>query len=363
MNSAPSQEPGCVPVLDDAMESHAGAASWGVQRMKNRIRATLVELASQRSMNFAFVDQVLVSGSNFVAGILLARAFGIFEFGRFALAWMFVEFIGSLQFAAIIQPMLNIGPKQAEADSDRYYGALIAQQAAACMVFGVAAWLSATVAGWLLSDPEFNRLALPLCAAIMGYQLQCFFRRYFFARDRPVAGLFNDALRFAIQIAATAALAFGWPGSTAGAGQFRSGSGCSRRTCRRAHRITPQHRQAGASDGDSGHDHGSPDQYKPGIPRASALQRAFCEHRAARGMAMRSRIRFCDLHRSGHLGGSPRTAKNHLFFLRRGRCLYRHRSLSLDPLWRPRRRRGRLVPGGDHSGRSASGRIRPLEQS
>src|SRR5260370_291531 len=146
MNSAPSQEPGCVPVLDDAMESHSGAARWGVQRMKNRFRATLVKLASQRSMNFAFVDQVLVSGSNFVAGILLARAFGIFEFGRFALAWMFVEFIGSLQFAAIIQPMLNIGPKQPEANSDRYYDAVIVQQAAACMVFGLVAWLSATAA-------------------------------------------------------------------------------------------------------------------------------------------------------------------------------------------------------------------------
>src|SRR5216683_4851234 len=145
MDSVPSQEPGCAPVLDDAMESRSGAASWSARRMKHRVRATLVQLASQRSMNFAFVDQVLVSGSNFVAGILLARAFGIFEFGRFALAWMFVEFIGSLQFAAIIQPMLNIGPKQAEADSDRYYGALIAQQAAACMVFGVADWLSATV--------------------------------------------------------------------------------------------------------------------------------------------------------------------------------------------------------------------------
>jgi O-antigen/teichoic acid export membrane protein/peptidoglycan/xylan/chitin deacetylase (PgdA/CDA1 family) len=194
--------------------------------MKNRFRATLVKLASQRSMNFAFVDQVLVSGSNFVAGILLARAFGIFEFGRFALAWMFVEFIGSLQFAAIIQPMLNIGPKQTETDSDRYYDAVIAQQAAACMVFGVVAWLSATVAGWLLSDPEFSRLALPLCAAIMGYQLQCFFRRYFFARDRPLAGLVNDALRFAVQIAATVALAFVWPGSTAGAGLWIVAAAC-----------------------------------------------------------------------------------------------------------------------------------------
>jgi O-antigen/teichoic acid export membrane protein/peptidoglycan/xylan/chitin deacetylase (PgdA/CDA1 family) len=194
--------------------------------MKNRIRATLMQLASQRMMNFAFFDQALVSSSNFLAGILLARAFGVFEFGRFALAWMFVEFIGSLQGAAIIQPMLNIGPKQAEAGRDRYYDAVLAQQAAACMVFGLVAWLAATLAGWLLSDPEFDSLALPLCAAIMAYQLQSFFRRYFFSRDRPIAGLVNDALRFTVQIAATAALAFGWPGSTAAAGLWIVAAAC-----------------------------------------------------------------------------------------------------------------------------------------
>src|SRR6266851_9066970 len=179
MDSVPSQEPGCAPVPDDAMESRSGAASWSARRMKHRVRATLVQLALQRAMNFAFFDQVLVSGSNFLAAILLARAFGIVEFGIFTLAWMFVEFIGSLQTAAIIQPMLNIGPKQSQGDSDRYLDAVLAQQAALCAVSGPAAWLIASLAGELVSDPEFNRLAFPLAAAVVAYQLQCFFRRYF----------------------------------------------------------------------------------------------------------------------------------------------------------------------------------------
>lgn len=156
----------------------------------------------------------------------MARTFGIFEYGRFTLAWLFVEFIGSLQAAAIIQPMLNIGPKRAEADRDFYYDAVLAQQALGCMVFGLVAWAIVTLAGWLLSDPEFGRLALPLCAAVMAYQLQSFFRRYFFARDRPIAGLVNDALRFTVQIAATAALAFAWPGSTAAVGLWIIAAGC-----------------------------------------------------------------------------------------------------------------------------------------
>jgi O-antigen/teichoic acid export membrane protein/peptidoglycan/xylan/chitin deacetylase (PgdA/CDA1 family) len=194
--------------------------------MKHRVHATLLRLASQRMRNFAAFDQVLASGSNFLTGILLVRALGLFEYGRFALAWMFVEFLASLQAAAIIQPMLNIGPKQAEADRDRYYDAVFAQQVIACMVFGPVAWASATLAGWMLSDPEFDRLALPLCAAVVAYQLQSFFRRYFFARDRPITGLVNDALRFTIQIAATSALAFAWPGSTAAVGLWIVAAGC-----------------------------------------------------------------------------------------------------------------------------------------
>jgi O-antigen/teichoic acid export membrane protein len=191
-----------------------------------RVRATLLRLASQRTRNLAIFDQVLASGSNFLTGILLARTFGIVEYGSFTLAWLFVEFIGSLQTAVIIQPMVNVGPKQSEADHDLYYDAVLAQQALACMVFGPVALVVVRLAGWLLSEPEFGRLALPLCAAIIAYQLQCFFRRYFFARDRPVAGIVNDGLRFTVQIAATAALAFAWPGATAPVGLWIMAAGC-----------------------------------------------------------------------------------------------------------------------------------------
>jgi O-antigen/teichoic acid export membrane protein len=177
-------------------------------------------------MNFAFLDQVVVSGCNFLSAILLARAFGIYEFGRFTLAWMLVESTGSVQFAAIIQPMLNIGPKQADADGDRYYDAVVAQQGAACALLGILVWAGAMLAGWLFADPELHRLAVPLSAAIITYQLHSFFRRYFFARDRAFAALCTDVLRFATQIAATLALPFAWAGATAVAGIWIVAAAC-----------------------------------------------------------------------------------------------------------------------------------------
>ena len=42
--------------------------------MVKAIVNVLIGFASQRATNFAFLDQVVVSGANFVAGILLARS-------------------------------------------------------------------------------------------------------------------------------------------------------------------------------------------------------------------------------------------------------------------------------------------------
>ena len=182
------------------------------------VSAALAWFLPNRLMRFAFLDQAVASGGNFVAAILLARALGIYEFGRFALAWMLVEFVGSLQFAAIIQPMLNIGAKQGEADRNRYYHAVIVQQAAACIVFGFTVGLGVALLGWLTSNPTLIEVALPLCIAIITYQIYEFCRRYLFARDRPAEGLCTDLLRFGVQLGAIVALPIAWPDATAEAG-------------------------------------------------------------------------------------------------------------------------------------------------
>src|ERR1043166_39804 len=61
-------------------------------------------------------------------------------------------------------------------------------------------------------------VALPLCAAIITYQLYEFFRRYLFARGRPAAGLCIDLVRFGVQLGAILALPYAWPNATAETG-------------------------------------------------------------------------------------------------------------------------------------------------
>lgn len=174
--------------------------------MVRAISSVLFGFVSQRATNFAFLDQLVVSGANFVAGILLARSLGLHEYGLFALAWLLVEFVGSLQFAAIIQPMMNIGPKQAEADAMDYYSAVALQQGLVCLVLAILVSAGIASVGVALSEPQLSELAVPLFAAIVAYQLHNFLRRYFFVGDRGMVALCNDVLRFVVQIVAIAAL-------------------------------------------------------------------------------------------------------------------------------------------------------------
>ena len=174
--------------------------------MKQRSKATLALLGV--TTRLSFIDQALVSGGNFTAGILMARAFGLYQFGRFTLIWMAVEFLMSLHFVTVLQPMLNIGPKQAEADGDKYFGSVAAQQVLSCLIMGTLASLAAPLAGSLFAEPAVTNLAAPLFACVTTYQLHNFFRRYLFLRERPVRALLVDMTRFGVQLAVTFALIF-----------------------------------------------------------------------------------------------------------------------------------------------------------
>ena len=90
-------------------------------------------LQSFKWAKWALADQVIVSGSNFLSNILLARILGIEEFGRYVLAWTVVLFVQGLQFSAVSSTMLSIGPKHDAEAARSYFGAIFVHQA----IFGM----------------------------------------------------------------------------------------------------------------------------------------------------------------------------------------------------------------------------------
>jgi O-antigen/teichoic acid export membrane protein len=142
----------------------------------------------------------MVSGVNFLTGILLARYLGLKEFGVFTLVWMAVLFVNGLQFAMICSPMMSIGPKQAADEAPAYYGAVLSQQVAFAALSFVVLYIGVKASGIFFPQWQVQHLALPLASVALAFQMQDFMRRYFFTRNRASAAIVNDAIRYLGQL-------------------------------------------------------------------------------------------------------------------------------------------------------------------
>ncbi|MEJ2202081.1 MAG: oligosaccharide flippase family protein, partial [Desulfuromonadaceae bacterium] len=162
-----------------------------------------------RHVNWALADQAMVSGVNFLTGILFARYLGLEEYGRFTLAWMAVLFCNSFQQAGIIAPMMSFGPKQKVEDEPAYYGAVVVQQLLWSVLCFFLLWGGVRLSGLVKPEWHIQHLGLPLSTALLAWQLQDFLRRYFFVRDQGGLAFFNDAISYLGQLTLLVVL-FNW---------------------------------------------------------------------------------------------------------------------------------------------------------
>ncbi len=148
----------------------------------------------------ALTDQAVVSGTNFLTNVMLARFLGLRGFGVFALAWMSVLFVNSLQGALVIVPMMSIAPKQEEKDRPSYFGAVVFQELVLVSFCFVLVFAALRISGHFFRHADLHQLALPLAASAFAYQAQDFVRRYFFATRRGRRALADDALSYLTQL-------------------------------------------------------------------------------------------------------------------------------------------------------------------
>jgi O-antigen/teichoic acid export membrane protein len=163
------------------------------------IAAGLLLLRRLGQINWALADQIIVSAGNFLTMLMLARALGMAEFGRFTLCWMAVLFGGHMQQALILAPMASIGPKQPAVDAPSYFGAVVAQQLLFAGLVSVATGLSVGLIETIWKGGE-GSIVLPVLAASCAHQNWEFLRRYFFTTRQGSVALATDALRTATQV-------------------------------------------------------------------------------------------------------------------------------------------------------------------
>jgi O-antigen/teichoic acid export membrane protein/thymidylate kinase len=173
---------------------------------------------------FAIADQVLISGTNFVTMVLLARGLSSpAAFGAFVLVHSILLFSNSLQSALVTQPHNVLGASRHGQDYIRYTSSTIFLQIALALLAGTAigfVWVVGAFVGWSLSP-----LILAMLPTVIAWQLHEFMRRVLYTENRTSMALLIDVLGYGGQLLAICVLY--WRGHMTGPSALYAISGAS----------------------------------------------------------------------------------------------------------------------------------------
>ena len=161
---------------------------------------TIQLLKKYKHINWALVDQAMVSGVNFLTGIMTARFLGLKEFGTFTLVWAVVLFFHGLQLAIIVNPMMTIGPKQSSDKLLQYYGAVFTQQIAFCVLGVIFIFLGSFSMSAMFPHLQILEIVPALIVVTVAFQSQDFLRKYLFTRQRGHLAFINDGISYIGQL-------------------------------------------------------------------------------------------------------------------------------------------------------------------
>lgn len=153
----------------------------------------------------AAVDQAIISLSNFIATVILARNVTPTQLGVYAVGFTALRLARSVQEGLVIQPMNVIGPGMNETSFRRY------ATSTSLIQVGLALASSAAVAfcGWLLiitGNDTAGPALFSLWFAFLWWQLQEYLRRMLYTRGSVLYAVVNTFLANAVRLV----LMFAW---------------------------------------------------------------------------------------------------------------------------------------------------------
>jgi O-antigen/teichoic acid export membrane protein len=157
----------------------------------------------------ALADQVFVSGSNFLIGIILARAFGAEVFGLYVIATTYQMYANTFQSSLVVSPMVTALPHQQDENkrnnlvSGFLFCALIL-----ILISMLCITLIAHVIGVYVPSLQLGSNTLPLMLAIVGFQLQDWLRKALYAMQKVESVLWLDIAAYGGQLTSLGLLFF-----------------------------------------------------------------------------------------------------------------------------------------------------------
>ena len=170
------------------------AKSIRLAYFSRKVGAIFEFIKSKRHISWALADQGIVSGTNFINNMILARIFGVDLFGQFSLLWMIVLFAGNFQLVTIIQPLYVLGIKYKE--NDDYYSGVLFLQIIEAALFFVLSFFGYCLFSILYLNELSVSVAVSLAFLIFFNMLQDFFRRLFFVKGTGSVAVLFDSINY-----------------------------------------------------------------------------------------------------------------------------------------------------------------------
>lgn len=143
--------------------------------------------------SWAFLDQALVSGTNFLSNILLAKYLGIEEFGVYVLIVLGILLFSSIFQSLVTVPMMNITPKTY---SKREYLKVVKLQCLGfSLLLSLIAFLITNLSFVFDKNWDLSNLSLLITVLIFVTLNQDFVRRYYYVKESPKLSFFSDFIR------------------------------------------------------------------------------------------------------------------------------------------------------------------------
>ena len=144
-------------------------------------------------------DQGIVSGSNFIIGILIARFLGIEQFGVYGFIILIFLFCLGLQQAFFVMPLYSLGPTYSSDSRPNYLNSLLVIQATSTLFFSLICFLALTFIPISIS-PKIQELSGMIAITGMLILLQDFLRRLFLFQGCFKNLILMDIIAYAFQI-------------------------------------------------------------------------------------------------------------------------------------------------------------------
>lgn len=150
---------------------------------------------------WSLADQILVSGSNFLTGIVLARTLGIEAFGAYVVAQMYLLYANTFQASLVVSPMMTAVPAQHDKIEQQR---LIRGFMGYTLLVLLITLLGVLGLAWLLGQVSphlgIRKLALPLAVAMAAFQIQDWIRRALYVQTKNRQVFFSDAIAYGGQL-------------------------------------------------------------------------------------------------------------------------------------------------------------------